>query len=406
MNIVMLGPFGLEPKGTMRSRALPAARALSGRGHSVTIVMPPWHTPGDENRRWSDPESGVALEYVSLSGMRLPLVGHLLIAIRMARRARSLDPDVVHAFKPKAYSGLAAALLWLHQRLGDKYSVVVDTDDWEGPGGWNDLEPYSRPQKWFFGRQETWGLRHADCITVASRALESLTWSLGVPSQRVIYVPNGVGTAAAPKARESGPGFEPHSRASGSGESDGPQILLYTRFFEFELRRPLEALRLVRDVQPGARLTVVGRGLFGEEVAFMELAADLGLDAAVDYRGWLEGGELESAIGGSAVAIWPFDDTLVNRTKSSVKLLELMSHGLPIVAEDVGQNGYVIEDRVSGRLVPSGDVGAFASAVIELLGDSDLRRRLGDGARARVRTRFSWDTLVEDLETAYGLAAQ
>jgi hypothetical protein len=52
---------------------------------------------------------GLRIENVSLAGLRWPLLGHAILAGRMLRRTLALDPDVVHAFKPKAYAGLGAA---------------------------------------------------------------------------------------------------------------------------------------------------------------------------------------------------------------------------------------------------------------------------------------------------------
>ena len=50
MRIAMLGPFGLHPKQTMRSRALGLARPLVARGHAVRLIMPPWETPDEAGR--------------------------------------------------------------------------------------------------------------------------------------------------------------------------------------------------------------------------------------------------------------------------------------------------------------------------------------------------------------------
>jgi glycosyltransferase involved in cell wall biosynthesis len=423
MNVVMLGPFGLHPKGTMRARALPAARALAARGHRVTLVMPPWHTPDEAGRKWTDRarEPGAGLEYVSLAGIRLPLVGHAIVARRMAARALALEPDVVHAFKPKAYSGLAAGLLRARQRLGAAFALVMDTDDWEGPGGWNDLEPYGPLQRWVFARQERWGLTHADAVTVASRALEALVWSLGVSPARVTYLPNAIGgevldgasatargdastgVPAAP-APPPDPGPRPQPDSPGRDAGRPPTLLLYTRFFEYDLERPIEVLARVRRESPTARLVVVGKGLFGEEATFLEHARRAGLADAVDYRGWEEADRLPGVLAEADVALYPFDDTLVNRAKSSVKLLELLAAGVPVVAEAVGQNREVIEDGASGLLVPPGDASAFARAVIALLGDADRRREIASAARERVRRRFSWGRQVEALEGVYDRA--
>ena len=70
--------------------------------------------------------------------------------------------------------------------------LVVDTDDWEGPGGWNTLGNYTPAQRLIFTWQERWGLTHADVVTVASQALQTITWSLGVIPDRVFYIPNGI----------------------------------------------------------------------------------------------------------------------------------------------------------------------------------------------------------------------
>ena len=390
----MIGPFGLEPKGTMRARALPAARALACRGHHVSVVMPPWHTPDEGGRTWFDPGTGVEIEYVELSGLSAPGLGHALVAARLARRALARRPDVVHAFKPKAYSGLAAtALRWL-SAIRRAPPVIVDTDDWEGPGGWNDLEPYGSAQKWFFGRQERSGLRNAHAVTVASRELETLTWALGVPRGLVTYLPNAIDAT-----RPSDPAPRPDRT-----ESDRPTLLLYTRFFEFALERPLEVLANVKRHFPTVRLRVAGRGLFGEETRFLEMAAGRGLAEAIEYEGWLEPDTLGSEFAGADVALYPFDDTLVNRTKSPVKLLELMSAGVAVVADAVGEPREVIEHGRSGLLVPPDNAAAMAGAVVDLLGDGPTRRAIAAGARERVQSAYTWDVRAPALEAVYETA--
>ncbi|HRO89860.1 MAG TPA: glycosyltransferase, partial [Promineifilum sp.] len=148
MRIAMIGPFGLHPKQTMRSRALGLARPLVDRGHTVRLIMPPWDTPDEADREWQ--EDGIELRYVSLKG------GTLGITRRLVRETLAWRPDVVHTFKPKAYSGLVAEWLWRFHR--GRIRLVMDTDDWEGAGGWNDIAPYSPLQKRFFARQERWGL--------------------------------------------------------------------------------------------------------------------------------------------------------------------------------------------------------------------------------------------------------
>ena len=86
---MMIGPFGLRPKGTMSVRALPMARALAAKGHQVHIIMPPWSYPQDSGREWE--EGGVGIRNITLPP-RLPLISHLIITWRLVRRALALRP--------------------------------------------------------------------------------------------------------------------------------------------------------------------------------------------------------------------------------------------------------------------------------------------------------------------------
>ncbi len=389
----MIGPFGLRPWGTMSVRALPLARALAARGHTVTLILPPWRNPEDAGRCWED--AGVKVENVPLPP-RAPLFFHLWTAWRLAARALALRPDVVHLFKPKAYSGLAHVLLALRPRAG-RPRLVVDSDDWEGPGGWNDItDPasgrplYTPAQRRFFAWQERWGLTHADAVTVASRTLESLVWALGVPPERVFYVPNGW---------SGDPVSLPGLRAA----EGPPVILLYTRFFEFPVARVVSLLQRVRERVPQARLRVVGKGLFGEEADLLEEARRVGLAEAVEYVGWVEPEQLPEVFAQTTLAVYPFDDTLINRAKSPVKLLDLLGAGVPVVAEAVGEIREVIRHGETGWLVPPGDEAALAEGVLRLLEEPALRRRLGGEAAREIRERRSWARLAAEVERAYGV---
>ncbi|NJN95427.1 MAG: glycosyltransferase family 4 protein, partial [Anaerolineales bacterium] len=190
MKIVFIGPFGLQPKGTISSRALPLAQALATRGHDVTLLIPPWDDPARAGQSWT--EGGVQVVNMPLP-LRLPLLFHIGLTRTLLIRALALQPDVIHLFKPKAYAGLAHLGLWgLRRWRGASFRLVVDSDDWEQ--AWNEVNPYSAAQKKLFVWQEKWGLRQADAVTAASRALEKLVVAeRRGDATRVFYLPNGCG---------------------------------------------------------------------------------------------------------------------------------------------------------------------------------------------------------------------
>jgi len=385
----------MQPKRTMAVRALPLAKALAARGHQVLVLLPPWDHPQDTGKEWI--EGGVRVCNVHLPA-RLPLLQHLLLTGRLLRTALRCRPDVIHCFKPKSYAGLTAWTVWQLKRLGwIQARLVVDADDWEGAGGWNELQRYSLPQKRFFAWQERWGLTHCDALTVASRALETIVWSLGVSPDRVHYLPNGWWPEEnAPPAREIAEIRQQH------GLGDGPVALLYTRFFEYPIARALAIMEGVSAKMPETRWLIVGKGLFGEEEQLLAMARERGFAERITYAGWVPPQQLPAYFALAQVAIYPFDDTLINRCKCAVKLIDLLAAGVPVVADRVGQNSEYIQDSVSGLLVTPGDTEAFVAAVVRLLRDLDLASKLAKRAQQHIQGELAWQKLAQIAETAYG----
>ncbi len=84
-----------------------------------------------------------------------------------------------------------------------------------------------------------------------------------------------------------------------------------------------------------------------------------------------------------------------------LSILEAMSFACPSVARGVGGIPEVIEDSVSGLLVPLGDADALARAVESLILDSSRRAALGRAAQQRARERFSAEAIVPRYEALY-----
>jgi glycosyltransferase involved in cell wall biosynthesis len=387
LHTVMIAPFGIRPKGTLLARMLPLARALQRRGQRVTIVAPPVQNPEDADTRVD--HGGVPVIHTALPRLPGPAAVIEQSATLLYAALREA-PDVVHLFKPKGYGGLAALTARITQR---RLPLVVDTDDWEGPGGWNDLLPYPAPAKALFAWQERDLPCRAHAVTVASTTLESLVWGMGVPAKQVFLVPNGI---------------EPERMlAVPAAQLDAlrpPQMLLYTRFWELDVAELVAALTAIHQVRPDVRLVVVGRGEAGEEHLLAELAARSGITAMLDVRGWLEPGQIPAVLASCDLALAPIRDTLINRARGMAKLLELLVAGLPVVAGDVGMARAYLDHGAGGILVPPGNSGALAAAALHLLNDAGLRRAKAEGARTAA-TRYTWDSLAPAAEAAYRLAA-
>jgi glycosyltransferase involved in cell wall biosynthesis len=85
-------------------------------------------------------------------------------------------------------------------------------------------------------------------------------------------------------------------------------------------------------------------------------------------------------------------------------VLEAMARGKTVVSTPVGGIPSVIKDGVTGFLVPVGDAAATRAAIERALADPDLRRRVGDAARDRVREYCSWDKVTAQTLEVYAEA--
>lgn len=391
MKIVFLAPFGIRPKGTVIARMLPLAVELQKLGHQVVIVAPPYTNPEDSGR--TEIVRGVKLLNVSL-GPRHKALAAPFLAWRMFRAALKENPDLVHLFKPKGYGGLAAMLMVCCERLGIRMPrLFLDTDDWEGKGGMNDLVGYSGAEQRLYAVQEAWLPPRCSGVTVASRMLEQQVLAMGVPPQRVLYLPNCV---------------EDLPPVSGAGVRErlgipaaAPVVLLYTRFFEFDQARLHRILAQVSRGVPEARFLVVGKGRHGEEQQLIEASRTLGFASKLLVAGWIEPVDLPAYLAAGDVALYPFEDNLVNRAKCPAKFTELLRAGIPVVADRVGQIPEYVAPELQGLLCDPSAEGEMAEKCLALLRDPEARARASVAGRTFLLTSYAWRDYAGLLHNFY-----
>ena len=162
-----------------------------------------------------------------------------------------------------------------------------------------------------------------------------------------------------------------------AGNLDGYQNLgfLLRSFARVRARVPAARLVLVTHAAPGALRRAVGPGV---EIV-----------RAASYD------EVRARLDAADVAVSP----RAERSGFPMKLLNYMAAGKAIVASAGCAKG--LRDGVSGRVVPDGDEGAFAAAVVELLSDRAARARLGAAARRAVGDPRAWDGVLDRIEAVY-----
>jgi glycosyltransferase involved in cell wall biosynthesis len=153
--------------------------------------------------------------------------------------------------------------------------------------------------------------------------------------------------------------------------------------------------RVVRDV-PNAWLLVIGEGSRRE--ALEAQARDLGIANRVVFTGRRD--DVPAVVAGLDVAVLPS-----YREALGLSILEAMALGRPVVASNIGGIPEMVEDGVTGLLVPPGDAPALATAIIRLLEDHQLADMLGRAGHDLVHERFCIERVVAAIEAIYERAA-
>jgi glycosyltransferase involved in cell wall biosynthesis len=200
-------------------------------------------------------------------------------------------------------------------------------------------------------------LRRARVVIAASSALADEARRLGARDVRVI--PTGVDVPEEP-----------------GEEAEPPEVLFVGRL------SPEKGILELVEAADGMRLVVVGDGPLRARVP--------------QALGMLPPEELGPLYGRAAVFASPS-----RREGFGVACAEAMAHARPVVAAAVGGLLDLVVHEETGLLVPPRDVPALRGALERLLGDAELRRRLGAGGRERVRRQFSWDVITEATMQTY-----
>jgi glycosyltransferase involved in cell wall biosynthesis len=145
-----------------------------------------------------------------------------------------------------------------------------------------------------------------------------------------------------------------------------------------------------RNDSPTFRLLIAGGGSAMAEANRYVNAH--GLTDVVQFLDWIDGDEKLERLRNAELLVLPSHiEGMPNA------LIEAMAAGLPVVGTDVGAVGDVVSDGVTGFIVPPGDVDRLFEVLLELLGDPDLRSRMGQAGRRVAIERFSTERAVDQL---------
>jgi len=309
--------------------------------------------------------------------LRLVLQGALRLALR---------PHALLYVQKLHYHALAA--LTVHRMLGAPF--VLDYDDWEVG-----TDPYGVPlfcgfkdprlTRNLFGSCDPERIlervaRRARLVVCASHFLQD---RLSEFTRRVAYVPTGVDTARFLPQPEHHDGVVILWNGVVWGEMIRDNVLMLLRSFP-----------AVRQACPEARVRIIGRGAFMEEVR--QATVDLEISPYVEFPGWIQPDAMPAELARADIGVMPVaHDDAWTTAKSPTKLFEYMAAGLGVVVMGRGEAAHVVKHQASGLVVD--DERGFAAHLLALATNAVLRRSLGAAARIRVEECFSLAVLGAEL---------
>lgn len=327
---------------------------LHGRSVPGLIVLPEL---GREIRGWPD----------------------LRALIRLARLMRAYRPHIVHTHTAKAGTlGRVAARL-----VG--VPVVVHT--YHG----HVFHGYFSPAKTrLFLAIERWLARRTDCLLTVSEAVRRNLLDLGIDTpERLRVVPLGLDLDRFLVCES----FRGQLRAELGIDPGALLVGMVARLVPIKRHECfLRAAAEVARRHLGCQFLLVGDGECRAELE--RLVGQLTLNGRVRFLGWRQ--DLERIYADLDLVVL----TSANEG-SPVSLIEAMASGRPVVATGVGGVPDLVEDGVTGFLVPPEDPSALARAIGALLANPEQRRVFGQAGRERVYPAFSAERLLGDMDRLY-----
>jgi glycosyltransferase involved in cell wall biosynthesis len=351
--------------GGAEQYVLSLAGGLAGLGHEVHILAP-------SGARWplrDDGDWATRFMPSTLDAFRPAQ------ALWLARVIRRLRPDVLHINMPSAYSagfGMAAPV---GRALG---CGVVTTEH---------LSMIGRSRRRAF-LKSLFAPYVRKVIAVCDATATALKEIHGVAGDKITVVYNGVDPEAL--------SFVERSRARSVLEiPEGvPAIGCLGELIPRKGQSYLieAASGLSGGPAAGAAVVIIGDG--EDRDRLRSLIAERGLEKTVRLAGNVErAGSLLKAfdvfVMPSLMEAFPF------------ALLEAMAAGVPVAASSVWGIPEMVVHENTGLLFPPGDVEAIREAIVKLVGDPDLRERMGRGAQKAVAEKFSLDRMVRGTAAVY-----
>jgi glycosyltransferase involved in cell wall biosynthesis len=334
------------------------------KSHDVRLMLP-------DNRLDDRSAIDPAVDYTPFYGPRYRQpFSQLRTVHQIIRSIKQFQPDVIHFQNGHLYMN------WF-LRLIRKYPLVVTIHDPRHHPG--DKESLIIPQ-WLMDS----GFRQADQVIVhGSELVETVNREIGIPKDRIHVIPH-IAIGERPSVNKD--------------QETGPNILFFGRIWEYKgLDYFIKAEAIVSREFPDVKFVIGGKGEDFDRYRQMMQNPDR-FEVHNDYVSDDQRAELFAK---SSIVVLPY----LEASQSGVIPIAY-TFGKPVIATRVGGLPEMVEHGKTGLLVPPKDVESLAEAIVQLLRDPALRRRMGEAGCAKLKSECDAGPVIAKTLEVYRAAIE
>lgn len=342
-------------------------RSLMKAGHLVVSICPEGYFDGAERDR-------IRYRYIPRAETKFQRV---VAALRLIQAGRAEEADCYIAPEPESW--LAALVIkWLH---GGR--VVFDMHE-HFPTEFAKFFP-ERLQLFATSAARVtmrFLARYTDLIILTRESFEPV-WE-GLPTPRIVAI----------NANHVQPRCTGIPKSVREQVGDGPVVIHEGTFGEVRGSwQLLDAMKIVARQVPGVRCVLLGAYVQGNLDHFRQAIEKAGLTGTFVFLDTVPYEEVPAYVAAADVGLILFQPGLVNHTFAMPhKLFDYMREARPVVAPDFAiEVARIIDSAEAGVLVEVTDPEAIARALVKLLANPELARRLGENGRRAIEDRYNWE---------------